>query len=736
MDLIRESEQQLVEADRAAIYQRNASLFLQGRLLLDFVWLLLILYPSSPPASSAWSPGAPVFFPIVDLLQLSVYQTALSRKPRSVPLVASLSVAFTSVGIAATLHLGGDFTAPAFLLYFVLIATGSIASPWVIAGITSFIYLLVAVVEMTGLARPASGMPVAALREKSMFVLLVIVGMWLVAFVMQQLSEMAERRQREQAHMVEESRRRVEAESIWGTVGKTIVATQDLDEVLTNVIHLLNEKMQVETGSVLLRESASDELYFAKTLRGNVEEFASFRVRLGQGIAGWVAQTGQSALVPDTAADPRWFSGVDQKTGFVTRSIVCVPLIAKGEIIGVIELLNKKNGTFTDADVHLLESIAAPVAIAIQNARLHRQVQQQLVELTKSFHQVENAKKEWEHTVDAIDEGIALVDLNSQILRSNRTLADWLRSTPNDLVGKYCYQIIHGVEAPPDYCPHQRALKDPTRICSAEFTEPHLNGSFLCTVYPFHDATGNFVGMVNVLKDITAQKRLQAHLIRSEKLAAVGQLATSLAHEINNPLQGIRGALELAREDIGDNPKPLEYLDMSQGEIDRLAKIVQRMLDFYRPATETAAPVDVRAVVEDILALSAKRVQHARVQVESEWEANLPLVNGFANQLKQVFLNLVLNAVDAMPNGGILRIRARLVEDTSRWLVVALTDSGEGIPPQDLDKVFDPFFTTKVNGTGLGLAICQTIVSSQGGRLTVDSTLGQGSTFAVWLPVE
>lgn len=735
MDLNGEIERQLLQADRATMYRRSALLFLQGRLLLDFVWLILILYPA-PSVLSILPTDALVLLPIADVLQLIVYYAALNRKPQATALITGISAALTAIGIAATLHFGGDLSSAAFVLYFVLIAACSIASPWLSAAIASVAYLAIVFVEMTGLGRPASGASVAALQGKFMFVVIVVIGIWLVAFVMRQIIELDERRQHEQSRIAEESQRRVEAESIWSTIGKTIVAMQDLDEVLTNVIQLLNQKMQVETGSVLLRDAGSDELYFAKTLHGDVEEFASFRVRLGQGIAGWVAQTGQSALVPDTATDSRWFNGVDEKTGFVTRSIICAPLIAKNEIVGVIELLNKKNGTFTEEDLGLLESIAAPVAIAIQNARLHQQVRQQLDELEQSFHQVETAKREWEHTVDAIDEGITLVDLESRVLRANRTIADWSRSTPNALVGQFCYHAIHGAEAPPDYCPHQQVLQDPNRICRTEFTEPHLNGSFLCTIYPFRDAAGHFVATVNVLKDITAQKRLQAQLIQSERLAAVGQLATSLAHEINNPLQGIRGALELVRDDIGDNPKPREYLDLSQGEIDRLAKIVQRMLDFYRPAGETPASVDVRAAIADILALSAKQLQHANVQVESDWNGSLPVVKGFANQLKQVFLNLVLNAVDAMPYGGVVRIQAQLKEDYGRWLVISFADSGEGIAPAELEKVFDPFFTTKAKGTGLGLAICQTIVSSHGGRLMVDSAVGRGSTFSVWFPVE
>ena len=730
----KEIERQLDAANCLAVQSHHAVLFIQGRLLLDFVWLILIFY-SSPDLASLSAMGIVLALPLVDLSLLAVYYMALRRWREFAPRVTQISAVATAVGIAATAHLLGDFTWSGFTLYFLLVVAAAIASPWNIAGISSAAYLALVGVEMI-FGGAASGKSTANLQDLYPLPIFAVIGIWLVAFVMNQVIAAGQRALGEQGRLVEETRRRLEAEAVWSTVGKTVTATQDLDEVLTDVIRVLNEKLQVEAGSVLLRERETDELYFAKTLHGNVEQFAAIRIQIGQGIAGWVAQTGQATVVPDTTQDPRWFGGVDDQTGFVTRSVICVPLIAKGELVGIIEVLNKKNGSFNEEDLQLLQSIASPVAIAIQNARLHRLVQSQLGELTALFRQVEHAKREWEETVDAIDEGITLVDDHSKILRANSTLAHWLDTTPSAMVGRMCYQVIHGLDAPPDYCPHSRTLNSTDQVSSAEFEEPRLKKTFLCTRYPFHDPTGRFVGTVNVLKDITAQKRMQAQLIQSERLAAIGQLATSLAHEINNPLQGIKGCLDLIRADLQDNARSLQFLEMIQDEINRLAVIVQRMLDFYRPALEKPTSVDLRAAVDTVLAFSAKRLQHARVGVRLEWADDLPVIKGIDNQLKQVFLNLVLNAIESMPEGGELRVQGCGVEDQGRWVVVHFTDSGSGIPPEMLERIFDPFFTTKTEGTGLGLAVCHTLVSSHGGRLTVESHLGHGSTFSVRLPAE
>jgi two-component system NtrC family sensor kinase len=315
-------------------------------------------------------------------------------------------------------------------------------------------------------------------------------------------------------------------------------------------------------------------------------------------------------------------------------------------------------------------------------------------------------------------------------------MAEWLTTTPSALVGQFCYEAIHGAATPPAYCSHCQMLNNRSSVCHTEFDEPRLNGTFLCTTYPFHDSNGQFVGTVNVLKNITAQKRLETQLIQSEKLAAIGELATSLAHEINNPLQGILGCLDLIRADLTHNPRSLEFLEMIRDEIDRLATIVQRLLNFYRPAGETSALFDVRAAVENILALSAKRLQHANVSVQFEWQTETALIQGIENQLKQVFLNLVLNAIESMPEGGKLCVAGHARQERGKWIVIDFIDSGNGISPEMLEHIFDPFFTTKSDGTGLGLSICQSLVSSHAGRLTVQSAIGQGSTFSVWLPIE
>lgn len=536
----------------------------------------------------------------------------------------------------------------------------------------------------------------------------------------------------DKARMENELRMRAEAEAIWQTVGKTIVSNQTPDQALATVIDIVKRKMQVETGTVMLWEPESQRVVFSKLLQGDLNQFSAYSLRKGEGVVGWVVETGRPALVPDVSRDVRWQSKVDRGTGFVTRSILCVPLIAHDETIGAIELVNKSPGTFDERDLMLLESIAAPLAIAIQNARLQQQVRSHLAELTEVFAKVAHAKHEWEQTVDVIDAGIWLVDSECRIMRANRTLAEWLQTTPNALIDADCH-TLNICDQFSEFCPVRNHTAEVLR--RGEVQIPNLaGGTFRLNTYPMQ-SEGQLIGNVNVLLDITAEKAMQSQLVQAEKLAGIGRLAASLAHEINNPLQALQGCLDLALANLSNVEKQQRYLGIAKSEVERLGTMVQRMLDFYRPSKGTRGPMDLKALVDEVLTLSGKRLQHAKVTTKVEWTGNIPIVYGVANQIKQVFLNLVLNATDAMPNGGELKIIGGGSEDR-QWVHTEFIDSGIGIAPQHLDKIFEPFYTTKATGTGLGLGISHTIVASHGGRLTVDSTVGKGATFTVWLPTQ
>jgi two-component system, NtrC family, sensor kinase len=225
----------------------------------------------------------------------------------------------------------------------------------------------------------------------------------------------------------------------------------------------------------------------------------------------------------------------------------------------------------------------------------------------------------------------------------------------------------------------------------------------------------------------------EAGLLQAARLAAVGQLAASIAHEINNPLYAARNCLHLLAEDLPPELQESQYLGIARDQLSRIAGIIERMRDFYRPSHGEMERANLNQLLENTLALAGLNTRHAAINVIFAPVAYLPPVLGNADQLRQVFLNLILNAIDAMAQGGTLTVRTIA---GSTVVVVEIQDTGIGIPEDIRARLFEPFFTNKPNGTGLGLSISAHIVTQHVGQIEVESRQGQGSTFRVVLPYQ
>jgi signal transduction histidine kinase len=232
-----------------------------------------------------------------------------------------------------------------------------------------------------------------------------------------------------------------------------------------------------------------------------------------------------------------------------------------------------------------------------------------------------------------------------------------------------------------------------------------------------------------------ALRAAQTRLIQSEKLAVIGQLASSLAHELNNPLQAIQSGLGLVMSQIEseNSSRVRDDLNTIQKELERIETIFHQMLDFYRPVSHEDLPLDLNAICEGVRVLMRKRLQETNITLTLELANNLPLTCGDSNQIKQVLINLILNAAEALASGG-GTVTLRTAHN-GQEACLSVTDDGPGILPQHQARLFEPLFTTKTRGLGLGLAISQEIVQRHDGYITMHSTPGQGTTFMVTLPV-
>jgi signal transduction histidine kinase len=236
-------------------------------------------------------------------------------------------------------------------------------------------------------------------------------------------------------------------------------------------------------------------------------------------------------------------------------------------------------------------------------------------------------------------------------------------------------------------------------------------------------------------REFARRERAEAALVRADKLAVAGKLAAGLAHEIKNPLQAVMGYVQLALEALPQNEEVTTYLSMASQEMQRIDDLVNQLRDLSRPArAEDRHPVSLNEVVEKQLALNEARARGQGVVVEWQAADVLPPVWGVTGRLQQVFLNLLLNALEVMPEGGRLRARSEVDrEQTGVW--IHISDSGPGMADEVLPHIFELFYTTRNEGHGLGLFICDNIVAEHGGRIEVESRVGEGTTFSVWLPV-
>jgi len=252
------------------------------------------------------------------------------------------------------------------------------------------------------------------------------------------------------------------------------------------------------------------------------------------------------------------------------------------------------------------------------------------------------------------------------------------------------------------------------------------------TVNQFLDTNGKLTGYIFIAKDITQTKKLEYQVFQAEKLAALGQLSAGMAHEINNPLFVISGRLEMLKQE----ELPLEFkesINLIDSQTNRIRKLVDRILKFARKSTLTLEAVNINEIIELTLPLANHNMPPAvKIGIEKSLENNMPKILGDADQLQEVFLNIIINAYQAMPNGGVIKITTRNFQNL--YVQIQVTDTGVGIAMANFKNIFMPFFSTKGKGTGLGLSICHNIIKNHNGSIELESQVNQGTTFTIKLP--
>ncbi|MBI2368768.1 MAG: GAF domain-containing protein [Deltaproteobacteria bacterium] len=543
-------------------------------------------------------------------------------------------------------------------------------------------------------------------------------------------------------------------------LSRVIASTLEPRKVLTQIINGAVRITKATSGSLLVIDRERGTLHIEVASGYTERAIARARLKVGEGITGWVAKTGIPLLVPDVTKDPRYVR-LDKQI----RCEMAVPLILEDEIIGVVNVNNTRVGAFTGEDLELLITLASLSAQIIQNARLFDTVRQQVRELDVLFTIGKSitGTLNLENVLNEIVKSAAQL-MNTQICslmllsEDGRELAikavyggspDYIKK-PNlpvaeSLIGQAVKtrQPVTSMDVREERGYRYLDLARREGLCALLAVPMMVKGQVIGVINTYkstrHRFTENEIKLLSSLADQSAiaieNARLYGRMIdleerirRVEKFGVLGELAVEIAHEVKNPLTIIKMLLYgLQVEDQKD-------LEIIRSEIDRMNRIVTQFLGYSRPGEPRSQPVDLNQILEATLQLVEHRVAKQKVMVERNF-SRLPPVEVDVEKMEQAFLNLYLNALDAMPGGGRLAVATRR---HGGEITITIDDTGTGIPPDIRDRIFAPFVTSKETGLGLGLSIVHRIVEQHHGEVRVRSGpggTGYSTRFIIRLPV-
>jgi PAS domain S-box-containing protein len=356
----------------------------------------------------------------------------------------------------------------------------------------------------------------------------------------------------------------------------------------------------------------------------------------------------------------------------------------------------------------------------------------------KMERMVLHSQQEWEDTFNTITDMITIHDRDFRIVRANKAAEKILGLPFLEDADAKCYHYYHGKDNPPEDCPSCKCYRT-EKPASFEMYEPHLDRFLEIRAMPRFDSSNELVGLIHVIRDITDRKNVEDALQRAEQLKMVGEWAAGLAHEIKNPLAGIKGSVEVLLQEPAISEEDRFIVVKAVDEIKRIELLIKSLLNFAKPPQLQLMPTDLNDLLEKTITFSLKHPllssnSSSRIKILRDFDPRLPETMADPMQLQQVFLNLMFNAIEAMTDGGALAVKTSY-DAALNSILVAIADTGKGIEQSTLDQIFQPFFTTKSKGSGLGLAITRRLVEEHGGDIYVESTPNRGTVFNVSLQV-
>ena len=551
-------------------------------------------------------------------------------------------------------------------------------------------------------------------------------------------------------------------------ISKAIASGLYLEDVLRLIVTVTANVMDSKICSLWILDERDQKLKLKATQSISEEYLKERSLGLGEGVVGHVALHNRPMAIVDVLKEPLYKEKeLARREGLV--SMLSVPMCIKEKVIGVINCYTSYPRSFSKMEEEMLSTVANQAAICIENSGL-----METLDIDEILRLV----------LEGVIKNIGFDRARLYLVNERRDVLECKMAVGVDV------EKIKGIELPldpeasivsrsvmekkPYIIPDARmdprvnpVLKEKFNLHSlvviplftkekalgaiaADHTEPgrRLTQETLDSVMRFAQQAGLAIqnaSMYQELKHFSRQmeeriqkttadlRKTEAQLVRSEKLAALGQLAAGIAHEIRNPLTSINILIHSLRERLPSENSQQEDLKVIEEEIHRMNEIVDQFLRFAKPASPLLEKTDVLSIVEETFQLLRPQIEKQRIVVEKEFQA-LPMIQMDPEQMKQAMLNLLLNAIQAMPEGGQLTLKGQNSKD-GQWIHLSIEDSGMGISPEDIDKLFDPFFSTKEGGIGLGLSITHRIIDQHHGKIEVENAPEKGTIFTVWLPI-
>ncbi len=510
-------------------------------------------------------------------------------------------------------------------------------------------------------------------------------------------------------------------------VSSKISQSLNLRTVIEAVLYSSMQAVAAEAASVLLLDSEKKNFRFYGVEGPAKPVLLDLTFPADQGLAGYVLRTQQAAIFNDVQHDPRFYRKFDSDSGFQTANMVALPLTAGKEKVGVLEVLNKTGGeSFSEDDRFLLQSIAEEIAFAIRNANLFEEKQRLAAEINR-MHQFQTK------LIQTSNDGIIANDPRGNILIFNEGAERILGYRREEVIGKLNVALLYPPGAAqdvrakissPKYGGRRRLVHYETMALSKTGEEVPVELSAILIYENDREAA-----TVGFFRDLRERQQLQEKLLQSERLAALGHMAAHISHEVKNPLMVIGGMARQVLRNVDAPQENLAKLKIIVEEIRRLEEFLAEVGSFARLSEVKKGAVNLNSLIQEMALQLAPSLHEKQIKLSLNLDPELPQVQFDPLHLRQVLLNLAKNSLEAMPAGGNLTFASGC---RNGRVFVEISDTGEGIPPELLDKIFHPFYSTKAKGSGLGLAISKTIIEAHQGEIEVASEPHLGTRVTVF----